>query len=122
MNPIFSGIFTFTAHLWSHDGVESDHPMPLHLALQGVVQALRAQLDARSAQVCTWNSAGERVTWGISINWVGGGSTSYHEFGPMDAGRVWTRNCSKPDVASIEITRWEGGRRLDTIRHAALAA
>ena len=122
MNPIFSGIFTFTAHLWSNDGVESDHPMPLHLALQGVVQALRAQLDARSAQVCTWNSAGERVTWGISINWVGGGSTSYQEFGPMDAGRVWTRNCSKPDVASIEITRWEGGRRLDTIRHAALAA
>jgi len=122
MNPIFSGIFTFTAHLWSHDGGESDHPLPEHLALQGVVQALRAQLDARSAQVCTWNAAGERVTWGISINWVGGGGTSYHEMSPMDAERVWTRNCSKLDVTSIEITRWEGCRRLDTIRHAALAA
>jgi hypothetical protein len=110
MLPIFTGNFSFTAHLWDKEGNESVVPVPEDLAYRNVAQAIREEANARSAQVFTLNEDGERVTWGFSVAYKNGGSSSYHELSPKDGTRAWNRIINDNDVRECCLQRWEGGR------------
>jgi hypothetical protein len=110
MLPIFTGDFSFTAHLWDKEENWTVVPVPEHLACRNVAQAIREEANARSAQVFTLNEHGERVTWGFYVAYKNGGSSSYHEFSPKDGTRAWNRIINDNDVREARLQRWEGGQ------------